>query len=259
MSPVVLQDLISKRRKLLVLTILQTFFIPIMGIATVEVLKPTTEVQTAILIIAACPAGGISSLYVLFARSNAAFSAAMTLASVGLVSVTMPIILFVFNWVGYENITSTVSLISLSFRLFTIMAIAIVLGFALRAFFPTKALQWESYLRRASVFLILIVVLVVFWEKWDSIKAIFFQMFLSASLLFSITLITGIIIGHMLFASAKDRYAVAVEFGARNLSIGIFVAIGVLGNTEFAGSAAVYLLIEAIVLLSLGRLVRLKT
>lgn len=255
-SPSVLHDLINKRETFLFLTFLQTLFIPLMGVATVVILQPTIDVQRAILIIAACPAGGISSLYVLFARSNAAFSVAMTLTSIGLVSVTMPLILFVFKWLGYESISGHISLFSLSFRLFVIMAVSAAIGFGIRAYRPALATQWESRLRRMSVILILIVVLAVFWDEWDSIKINFFQMFLSASMFFSLILITGIIIGYLLFGSAKDRYAVAVEFGARNLSVGIFVAIGLFGHTEFAGSAAVYLLIEATVLLLLGNAVR---
>jgi predicted Na+-dependent transporter len=64
-SPSVLHDLINKRETFLFLTFLQTLFIPLMGVATVVILQPTIDVQRAILIIAACPAGGISSLYVL--------------------------------------------------------------------------------------------------------------------------------------------------------------------------------------------------
>lgn len=256
MSPEVIQDLARKRQTVLTLTILQSLLLPLTGIATVAVLRPALEVQTAILIISACPGGGISNLYVLFARSNAALSVAMTLTSICLVSVTMPVILYAFNWLGYESITNKVSLILLSFKLFTIMAVSVGLGLGLRAFWPAKALQWETYLRRVSAFLILVVVLAVLWEEWVFIKTTFFQMIVSASLLFSLALISGILVGYLILSSLKDRYAVMAEFGARNLSIGIFVAIGLFGNSEFAGSAAVYLFVEAAVLLLLGNFVR---
>ena len=48
----------------------------------------------------------------------------------------------------------------------------------------------------------------------------------------------------------------STEFGVRNLAIGTFVAVGLEGNYAFAGSAAVYLLLEAIVLIGAGQVRR---
>ena len=55
----------------------------------------------------------------------------------------------------------------------------------------------------------------------------------------------------MLYSSDEDRFAVLTEFAVRNLAIGFFVAIGLAGHLAFAGPAAIYFLLEVVVLILL--------
>lgn len=75
-----------------------------------------------------------------------------------------------------------------------------------------------------------------------------------------LALALGTAVGRLLYSSSGDRFAVMTEFVVRNLAVGVFVSVGLVGELTFAGPAAVYLLLEAVVLISLAqvRRVRLK-
>ena len=238
---------------LVAMTALQTILLPAAGIVTVLATSPPPAVSLAILLIAACPGGGISNLYVLFARANTSLSVLMTLTSIALASLTLPGALAAIRWLGFETIAEGVSPATLALKLIGVIVVPVAIGMAVRAYAAGLALRWEERLRTASALMILAILAAILWLEQAAVLAVLPQMALSAAVFLGLALALGTAVGRVLYSSNGDRFAVMTEFGVRNLAIGVFVAVGLVGDLAFSGPAAVYLLLEAVVLILLAQ------
>jgi BASS family bile acid:Na+ symporter len=238
---------------LVAMTALQTILLPAAGIVTVLATSPPPAVSLAILLIAACPGGGISNLYVLFARANTSLSVLMTLTSIALASLTLPGALAAIRWLGFETIAEGISPATVALKLIGVIVVPVAIGMAVRAYAAGLALRWEERLRTASALMILAILAAVLWLEQAAVLAVLPQMALSAAVFLGLALAFGTAVGRVLYSSNGDRFAVMTEFVVRNLAIGVFVAVGLVGDLTFAGPAAVYLLLEAVVLILLAQ------
>lgn len=241
---------------LVVMTVMQTIFLPAAGIATVLATKPPPSVSLAILLISACPGGGISNLYVLFARANTSLSVLMTLTSIALASLTLPAALAAIQWLGFETMADNVSLATLTLRLISVIVVPVGIGMAVRAYAPSVAFRWEERLRTTSALMVLASLAAVLWLEQAAVLSMLSQIVLSAAVFLGLALTLGTMVGRVLYSFDGDRFAVLTEFAVRNLAIGFFVAVGLAGDLSFAGPAAVYFLLEAMVLIFLAQVRR---
>jgi BASS family bile acid:Na+ symporter len=148
---------------LLAMTLLQSVLLPVAGIVTVLATDPPLAVSLAILLIAACPGGGISSLYVLFARANTSLSVFMTLTSIALASLTLPGALWAIQWLGLETVAADVSPATLALKLIGVIVVPVGVGMGIRAYAPSFASRWEERLRAASALMILAILAAILW------------------------------------------------------------------------------------------------
>lgn len=243
-------------RSLVAMTVLQTILLPAAGIVTVLATDPPLAVSLAILLIAACPGGGISNLYVLFARANTSLSVLMTLSSVILASLTLPAALAAIRWLGFETLGEGISFAALALKLIAVIVVPVAIGMAMRAYVPGNALRWEERLGRASALMIVAILAAVLWLDRATVLEMLPLIALSAAVFLGLAFAIGTAVSRVLYSSDSDRFAVMTEFMVRNLTIGAFVAFGLLGNLTFAGTAAVYLLLEALILLLLAQVRR---
>ena len=243
----------ARPRSLVAMTALQTILLPAAGIVTVLTTSPPPAVSLAILLIASCPGGGISNLYVLFARANTSLSVLMTLTSIALASLTLPGALVAIRWLGFETIADGVSPAALSLKLIGFIVVPVAIGMAVRAYAAGLASRWEERLRTASALMVLAILAAVLWLEQAAVLAMLPQMALSAAVFLGLALALGTAVGRVFCSSNGDRFAVMTEFVVRNLAIGVFVAVGLVGDLTFVGPAAIYLLLEAVVLISLAQ------
>lgn len=68
----------------------------------------------------------------------------------------------------------------------------------------------------------------------------------------AIALLLGWLASQALHYDAYDRFAVMTEFGVRNLATGTLVAATLGQMATFAGVAAVYLMLETAVVMTMG-------
>lgn len=244
--------LIRTPGKIAMLTALQLVLLPATGVAVVCVLDMPSTVLLAILLIASCPGGGISNLYVWFARANVSISVILTLMSVALASLTIPLNLEVLKQLGFLVGVPEVSTGKLSVRLISLILIPVTLGMVARAWSPDVALQWQARLRAASSFMIVAIVAAVLWLERASIAATLPAVIMSALTVLAIALLFGWLAGRILYYDGYDRFAVMTEFGVRNLAIGTVVAATLGQMATFASAAAVYLMLETTVLMTMG-------
>lgn len=196
--------------------------------------------------------GGLSKMFALIAKANVSLSVVMTLAGLAVAGVTLPIVLQIFRWVGLDTVTDEISAWFLALQLMGFIALPVSIGMVVRAKFAKQADRLQEPLRRLSYVLLLRILAAALLLKWDAVWANFWDTITAVCMLFGLALLLGIVVSKILFKDTDDQFSVVVEFGVRNLALGTAIGLGFQGNFDFLGPAAVYLLIEGIVLLTVS-------
>ena len=223
---------------LVAMTALQMILLPAAGIVTVLATGPPPAVSLAILLIAACPGGGVSNLYVLFARANTSLSVLMTLASIALASLTLPGALAAIRWLGFETIAEGVSPAALSLKLIGFIVVPVAIGMAVRAYAAGLASRWEERLRTASALMILAILAAILWLERAAVLAMLPQMALSAAVFLGLALVLGTAVGRVSYSSSSDRFARHLPVGRLRRHRDVSSQHRMVGGQSLRGSIA---------------------
>ncbi|GAA1233338.1 hypothetical protein GCM10009676_15840 [Prauserella halophila] len=199
-------------------------------------------VAAGLVIIAACPGGTTSNLIAYLARANVALSIVLTVIASLITIVTLPIFanlaLGIWPVAGVGDIH--VPVLRTIALLLALVLVPVLIGMAVRAVRPAIAHAME---RAVSVFggLVLAALIVVISvslgdEFWEYLR--------SAGLPVILLNLGGLTVGFGVMALARaswaDRVAGAVELGIKNATIGILIAVTVIGQPEMAVPSGVY-------------------
>ncbi|GAA1216399.1 bile acid:sodium symporter family protein [Prauserella alba] len=223
-------------------TVGQVVLMPLLGLALAWLLALPPLVAAGLVIIAACPGGTTSNLIAYLARANVALSIVLTVVASLITIVTLPVFanlaLGIWPVAGVGEIR--VPVLRTIALLLVLVLVPVLLGMAVRAAKPAIADAME---RVVSVFggLVLAALIVVISvslgdEFWEYLR--------SAGLPVILLNLGGLAIGFGAMVLARtswaDRVAGAVELGIKNATIGILIAVTVIGQPEMAVPPGVY-------------------
>lgn len=239
-------------------SLLQLLFMPAAGFAIAALLGLSPELAVGLVIVAACPGGTSSNLISFLARANVALSIVLTVLASVVTIVTLPMFAnLALRWwpVGGESAVS-VPLARTIGLLVGIVLVPVVIGMAVRRRSPERAAAME---RGVSAFGgVILVVLIV--GIAISLRDEFFTLLAEAGPAALLLNLVGLAVGwgaaRGLGLAAKDGRTVAVELGIKNSTLGILIAVTVLGAEAIAVPSAVYgllMYVSAAVLVVVGR------
>nr|WP_281372539.1 bile acid:sodium symporter [Prauserella isguenensis] len=223
-------------------TLGQVVLMPLLGLALAWLLALPPLVAAGLVIIAACPGGTTSNLIAYLARANVALSIVLTVSASLITIVTLPIFanlaLDIWPAAGVGEIH--VPVLRTIALLLVLVLVPVLLGMAVRAARPAVADAME---RAVSVFgglvfaaLIVVISVSLGDELWEYLRAAGLPVILlnlgGLAVGFGVTALTR--------ASWADRVAGAVELGIKNATIGILIAVTVIGQPEMAVPPGVY-------------------
>jgi BASS family bile acid:Na+ symporter len=229
-------------RGVVVGTLAQLVVMPALGFAVAAVLRLEPVIAVGLVIVAACPGGSTSNLIAYLARANVALSIVLTvLASVAAI-VTLPLYVnLALGWwpVGAEAavrmpVGQTVAL------LVGIILVPVTIGMAVRRRAPERAASLEKAvsLFGGVVLLLLIVGIVI------SVRDRFWTLMGAAGPAAILLNVGGVAAGFLSAAlaglSGRDRLTTGIELGVKNTTIGMLVAVTIIGSGAMAVPAAVY-------------------
>jgi BASS family bile acid:Na+ symporter len=218
--------------------------LPPLALLLVVLCRPSSDLQTGLLLVASCPIGGISSTYTYLARASTALSVTLTACSSLLAVVTIPILALAFEAAFGQPMGFGVPLPLMVAQLLLMLALPVALGMLVRFRRPALASRSQPYVRALSFAGISALILLIV----ASDPAVFMHglrdtvslaaMFVVASLL------AGWLIGAGIRASRPDRFTLAAEFATRNIAVAAAIALTLAGRIEFAFFGTVYFLTE---------------
>lgn len=236
----------------------QLALMPALGFAVAALLDLPPAIAVGIVVTAACPGGTTSNLIAYLARANVALSIALTvLASVATIA-TLPLVVdLALRWqptIGDAAVRvpvgRTVAL------LVGIVLLPVAIGMAVRRRAPRRAVALERLVSAVGAVVLVALVVGIAVSVRDELGALLADAG-PASILLNVG---GLAIGFGVAAAAglpiADRLTTAVELGVKNSTLGILIAVTVIGSEAVAVAPAVYgvvMYLSGAVLVALGR------
>lgn len=229
-------------RGVVVGTLAQLVLMPALGFAVAALLRLEPVIAVGLVIVAACPGGSTSNLIAYLARANVALSIVLTvLASVAAI-LTLPLYVnLALGWwpIGAEAavrmpVGQTVAL------LVGIILVPVTIGMAVRRRAPARAASLEKAVSLfGGVVLLLLIVAIVY-----SVRDRFWELMGAAGPAAILLNLGGVSAGFLSAAlaglSGPDRLTTGIELGVKNTTIGMLVAVTIIGSEAMAVPAAVY-------------------
>lgn len=232
-------------------TVGQLVLLPLIATVIILVIEPSPTIIAGLILVAACPGGTVSNFYACLAHGNAALSLALTATSCLLSFVSLPILVatgFVF-WLD-DQPEVEVPVTMLVIQLLFLVALPTCIGMILRRWRPAATERRDLVLRRVSLVALVALVAYVAQDQWTSLVADLGALLLAAVIFTALAMTAGYVLAWVTGRTSADRLTYLIEFPCRNLALALVVAVTVLGRPDIVAFAAVLLLVQALVVLS---------
>ena len=222
----------------------QIILLPIVAFILVKIWPISPELAIGVMIIAAAPGGVTSNILTSFAKGDVALSISLT-AIISLLSViTVPFILISsLNLLGSESIVQNISLVSMAMSMFLIVTVPVIIGMIFRKFAENTAVKFESFAKKISVVLFIIVLLGAILAEKDNIISYFADAGFITLVLNILMMIIAFYVAQLLGTGIPQKKCIAIECGLQNGTLAIFVGTTLFGGGAFIIPAATYSLI----------------
>ncbi len=228
-------------RGIIVGTFAQIVVMPAFAFLLVAILNLPPAIAVGLVIIAACPGGTTSNLFVLLARGNVALSIVLTVLANVITVVTLPLITnFALQlYMGTEEYI-TLPLDQTIGTLVAIVLLPVAIGMGIRSYWPNAAYKAE---RAVSVFgavvLATLVVALVIGVK-DRIGELLAAAGPATLMLNLAGIALGLLVSRLSGLTQRESMAVAMELGVKNGTIGLLITLTLLDSSEMSIPSAVY-------------------
>jgi len=144
---------------------------------------------------------------------------------------------------GDTNINENISLVGMAINMFLIVTVPVILGMLLRKFFTTFALKFESFAKKISIMLFVLVLLGAILAEKENVASYFAQAGLITLLLNVSMMFLAYYVAQVFSSGTKQKKCITIECGLQNGTLAIFVATSIFGGGMYVIPAATYSLI----------------
>jgi BASS family bile acid:Na+ symporter len=217
--------------------------LPPLALAVVALFDPSPDLRAGMLLVAACPIGGISNSYSYLARASTALSVTLTACSSLVAVVTIPVLARVFG--AALSVTGVAVPLPLIFaQLLLMLALPVTLGMWVRFRRPAAAMQSQPYFRAFGfVGAAVLIVLIVASDPATFVNGLSVTVPMAATFI-AASFLAGWLTGAACRASRPDRFTLSTEFATRNMAVAAAIGVTMAGRVEFASFATTYFLTE---------------
>jgi BASS family bile acid:Na+ symporter len=214
------------------------------------------ELTASLLLIAACPIGGISTAYTYLARASTALSVTLTGLSCLIAAVTIPVVGAGIEMALGRPFGVAAPLPLLATQVLLVLALPVAIGMWWRRRAPALADRHAPVVRKVAFGVTALVLFLVVASAPDAFVSGLSTTVPLATAFVLVSMAAGWLTGVLVTADVKDRFTLAAEFGTRNIGIAMAIAVTFLGRVEFARFAVTYALVEVPLLIVAALLFR---
>jgi BASS family bile acid:Na+ symporter len=218
--------------------------LPPLALGLVEIFAAPPDVRAGVLLIAACPVGGVSSAFSYMARASPALSVTLTGISCLFASATIPMLGWLLSRAFPDTATFTAPLGALASQIFLVLGLPIAVGMLLRRVAPA-AVRRAAPAMQVTAFagILMVFALIIARDPQAFVDQLPTTVPLALTFI-GLSMAVGWICAALLTDDRRDRFTIAAEFATRNIAVATTIAVTILGRFEFARFSAVYSLTE---------------
>ncbi len=221
--------------------IAQILLLPLCAFVVASLLNLSPALAVGLVVIAACPGGTTSNLFVFIGRGDLALSIVLTVAASLITIITLPF----FANQALAHYQDTVEVIRLPFlrtvgTMVGIILVPVMIGMTVRRFAPGFAGRAERPVSLFGLVVLVGVILLLVIQVGDQAEELARQAGLPALLLNLLGLALGLGVGRLVGLSREEAFTVAIELAIKNGTLGLMVTLTLLESSEMSVPAAVY-------------------
>ena len=209
--------------------VLQLIVMPMVGVSLANLFALPPILATGIVVVAACPGGMFSNMYVHFAKGNTALSITLTATATLVTLFTLPL------WVQFAVTLFEVDgggaiqmpVLETALRLGTFTVLPVALGMIARARNP-NVLRWERHATIPGAIIIVLGAALGTSENPDLDPSQFVEALAPAAAFAVAAMVIGMAVPLLFRIPARDAVTIAVEMIVKNTLLGVVLVAQVL-------------------------------
>lgn len=229
----------------------QLILLPLVAFMLILLFDPILPVAAGLMILACCPSGATSNFFSFLARGDVALSIMLTVASGVIVVFTIPILVnLVLDHLTGESRAIHLPVGQAMLRIFGLIVLPVSLGMAARRIAPrlTAAAQpWVTRISFAIVLFTMVILLAYIAEHIGTILAMAWDVTVALNV---IMMTLGFTLARLAALNVAQARAITIEIGIQNYLLSVVIAVGLLGQPDFAIVPILYLFIMYVTSLS---------
>ncbi|MGI9519124.1 MAG: bile acid:sodium symporter family protein [Pirellulaceae bacterium] len=231
-------------------TLGQLILLPLLAFLLIRQFQPPEYIVAGMILLAASPAGGLSNFYTWLGRGNTALSVTLTAISNLLCFITLPLIAATgFAWLLDYDEAVQLPFWKTAGQLFVMLFLPLFVGMLIRYRWPAVETRWKPFLGKLSLAALAALVMMILYVHRNNLEGDYVSLVRVAIPFYLLAMLAGWGTAKAAGLDDGDRFALLLEYPARNLGITAVIGVMVLGRTDFVLFATVLFLIQTPVLL----------
>jgi len=185
--------------------------LPLLALALVRLFEPTPAIQAGLLLIAACPIGGISNTYSYLAGASVALSVTLTAGSSLIAVGSIPLLDYAFAVTLGPTLRLSAPVPLILGQLIVMLAMPVTAGMWIRRRWPDRARRWHPALRASALVAIGALIILVVSEHADAFVSDLRHTVPLALAFVVLSFAVGWLAGAVSGGSVADRFTIASE------------------------------------------------
>jgi len=228
----------------------QFVLLPILAWLLVRCLDLPPAIARGVLLVAACPSGGMANVYAYLAGANVALSVTLTAVSCLAAVLTTPLALAALQTQVGESTGFPIPFGVLARQLFLLLVLPVLIGMGIRRRWPDITRRHGRTLIGLSIAALAALLGFIIAQEAEQFASTLTDIAAAAALLTALAFGAGWATGWASGAGTTDCFTVGMFFVVRNVGIATAIAVTVLGRVEFAVFATAYFLAQVPILLA---------
>lgn len=222
----------------------QVLVVPLIALALAFILNLSPVLAVGLMLLAAAPGGVTTNLFTYLAKGNVPLSIVLTVIASILMMATMPL----WVWITvrlFEDTTGDVGLVTVPpgeaiGLVIGVVGIPVIVGMVIKAKAPNVAARLERIIAVIGVVVLVGVFTFLAIDLGDDLGPILRDAGVAVLIFNALVMAAGWGIGALLKRPVEDKVTLAVEYGLRNSTMSMVIALTVIDSTEIAAPAMLF-------------------
>ena len=221
--------------------IAQLVGLPVAAFALAIVFGAPPAIAVGLVILAACPSGVTSNAYTFAARADVPLCVTLSAITSVITVFTIPLLIDLAQRTFFEESQiAEVSAQNMLFNLITFTLLPLILGMVIRVMFPHAAEKAVEPIRKAVLYLMLLVLLLGVVSSYEDILEHFATAGLLVLTMNLLTMSLGFGLARLFNLPMTQVVTITFEVGVQNLALSFAITFNILQRPDLAVAALIY-------------------